>query len=95
MVSTGGIITSCGAVMAATFFSMTGGAIGAFLGDISFLKWLGCDPDTLILRGIVELGFALGLGVLIDTLLVRSIIVPAMFALLSNLSIRKSKPSTS
>ncbi len=80
MVTTGGIITSCGLVMAATFLSMTGSAVSAWLGDMGLPSWLGADADALVLRGIVELGFALGLGVLIDTLVVRTILVPAMIA---------------
>ncbi len=85
MVTTGGIITSCGFVMAATFLSMTGSAVSAWLGEMGVPGWLGGNENALVLRGIVELGFALGLGVLIDTLVVRTVLVPAMFVWLTRL----------
>lgn len=73
---TGGIITACGLVMAATFFSMTA---SAWLPTVA--EWFGFDQGNVVsLRGIVELGFALGLGVLIDTFYVRTILVPSFVA---------------
>ncbi|NNE00374.1 MAG: MMPL family transporter [Pirellulaceae bacterium] len=75
---TGGIITACGLVMAATFFSMTS---SAWLPTVA--EWFGVTAGGKVgLRGIIELGFALGLGVLIDTFYVRTILVPSFVALM-------------
>lgn len=79
IVRTGGIITSCGVVMAGTFFAMTSSAWAPDL-----LQWVGLtQPQAqppIMLRGVVELGFALGVGVLVDTFYVRTILVPAFMA---------------
>ncbi len=53
---TGGVITSAGLVLAATFAALT----------------------TIPLVENVEIGFAVAFGVLLDTLLVRSVLVPAL-----------------
>ena len=53
---TGGVITSAGVVLAATFAALA----------------------TLPLTGLVEMAFAVAFGVLLDTLLVRSLLVPAL-----------------
>ena len=76
---TGGIITSCGAVMAGTFIAMTSPAVTRYLA--THFEWMGFTSQAPVLRGITELGFALSLGVLLDTLIIRSILVPAFFAI--------------
>jgi putative drug exporter of the RND superfamily len=74
---TGGIITSCGIVMAGTFVAMTSPAILHWVAGILPAGWIA--DDAPVLRGITELGFALSFGVMLDTLVVRSILVPAFF----------------
>ncbi len=79
---TGGIITSCGFVMAGTFVAMTSPAIIQWLSTVLPDGWI--LDDAPVLRGITELGFALSFGVMLDTLVVRSILVPAFFVLWQN-----------
>ncbi len=79
LVLTGGIITSCGLVMAGTFIAMTSPAILYWLSGVLPPGWL--VTDAPVLRGITELGFALAFGVLLDTLVVRSILVPSFVVL--------------
>jgi RND superfamily putative drug exporter len=56
LTSTGGVITSAGAVLAATFAALTTAPQVAF----------------------IEIGIVVAVGVLIDTFLVRSVLVPAL-----------------
>lgn len=60
LAKTGGVITSAGIILAATF--------GALM--------------TLPLQDLFQLGFAVALGVLLDTFIVRSIVVPSIVLLL-------------
>lgn len=88
---TGGIITSCGVVMAGTFFSMTASAwVPGLLTTLGFEG----QEATGTLRGITELGFALGFGVLLDTFYVRTVLVPA-FCVLRNATSSSSQSETS
>lgn len=80
---TGGIITACGLVMAATFLSMTS---SAWLPSLTGSEQIG-------LRGIIQLGFALGLGVLIDTFYVRTILVPSFIAFVGKRGANANKES--
>lgn len=75
---TGGIITACGLVMAATFFSMTASAWFPWL---MYYFGISDSPPKAMLQGIVQLGFALGLGVLIDTFFVRTFLVPSFITI--------------
>lgn len=76
---TGGIITSCGFVMAGTFVAMTSPAVLQWLSPFLPTGWI--STEAPVLRGITELGFALSFGVLLDTLVVRSILVPSFMLL--------------
>ncbi|MCH5374794.1 MAG: MMPL family transporter, partial [Planctomycetes bacterium] len=82
VVRTGGIITSCGVIMAGTFSAMTSGTWGRFVPAwIPGAKQLFGSTGSA-LPAIVQLGFALTLGVILDTFVVRPILVPAFLALL-------------
>ncbi len=86
VVRTGGIITSCGVIMAGTFLSMTSAAWSAVV-PTWLSPWVA--PTYGALQSIVELGFALALGVLIDTFVVRPILVPAFLALICRWQFRR------
>jgi putative drug exporter of the RND superfamily len=79
VVKTGGIITSCGVIMAGTFISMTSTAWPRLLPGSWARRLAG---STGPVQSVLELGFALALGVLLDTLIVRPILVPSFLALM-------------
>jgi putative drug exporter of the RND superfamily len=62
--NTGGVITSCGIILAGTFATLT----------------------TASLQMVFQIGAAIGIGVLIDTFLVRAILVPSLATLLGRWS---------
>ena len=83
VVQTGGIITSCGVIMAGTFIAMTSGTWGDVLPRwLPLADWL-FSTSGGALRAVVQLGFALSLGVLLDTFIVRPILLPAFLTLLA------------
>ncbi|NLF71813.1 MAG: MMPL family transporter [Candidatus Anammoximicrobium sp.] len=88
---TGGIITSCGLIMAGSFVSMTSGvwgpAVSAWVPAAGLL--LGTGDSALSL--IVQLGFALSFGVLLDTFVVRTVLLPAFLALLCRWAEKRSQ----
>lgn len=91
MIRTGGIVTSCGIIMAATFFSMTAADWLPTLVHL-FPSLATRFPElTSGLRSVTEMGFALSLGILIDTLLVRTVLLPAFLALWDG---RKEAPTS-
>ncbi len=91
VIRTGGIITSCGVIMAGSFVSMTSGvwapAISAWFPGASAL--LGTGDSAL--AAIVQLGFALSFGVLLDTFVVRTVLLPAFLALLFRWTEKRSR----
>lgn len=88
---TGGIITSCGVIMAGSFVSMTSGVwaphISAWFPAAAAL--VGSGESALAL--VVQLGFALSFGVLLDTFVVRTVLLPAFLALLYRWAERRSR----
>lgn len=97
MSRTGGIISSCGAIMAGTFVSMTSPAwhhaLPAWLGPLK--DWL--TPSGGSLQGMIQMGVALTIGVLLDTFVVRPLLLPAYLAMVARFYPRPehSRPSSS
>ena len=80
-VRTGGIITSCGVIMAGTFATMTAGGWGPTLAHwFPPARWIFAGQGAA-LEAMMQLGFSLSLGVMLDTFIVRAILLPAFLAL--------------
>jgi len=79
--TTGSIISSCGLVMAGTFLALAVGGGLQWLAEIGVPAWLVGDARSPVLQGMTELGVAISLGILIDTFVVRTILVPALLSL--------------
>jgi len=82
VVRTGGIITSCGVIMAGTFVSMTGGTWGPMVSAWFPAAGALLGTGANALAAIVQLGFSLSFGILLDTFIVRTVLLPAFLALL-------------
>jgi RND superfamily putative drug exporter len=88
---TGGIITSCGVIMAGTFISMTSGTWEPYLSWLpGASQLLGTGANAL--AAIVQLGFSLSFGILLDTFVVRTVLLPAFLALLHRWSEKRPLP---
>jgi len=85
---TGGIITSCGLIMAGTFVSMTSGSWEPYISGWfpAASQLLGTGANAL--AAIVQLGFSLTFGILLDTFVVRTVLLPAFLALLETGPVR-------
>ncbi len=79
--TTGSIISSCGLVMAGTFLALAAGGGLQWLAEAGVPAWLVGDARSPVLQGMTELGVAISLGILIDTFVVRTILVPALLSL--------------
>lgn len=88
---TGGIISSCGAIMAGTFVSMTAPvwylAIPEFFGPLR--GW--ATPEGGSLQGMIQMGFALTIGVLLDTFVVRPVLLPAFLAITARYQVMRRR----
>lgn len=82
VILTGGIITSCGVIMAGTFLTMTAASWPGAIETLFPAMGSHLAASSGALRGIVELGFALALGVSLDTFVVRPILLPAFLAIM-------------
>jgi RND superfamily putative drug exporter len=94
VVRTGGIITSCGIIMAGTFISMTSGSWGQVVTALIPAAQGIPGLRSGAMPGIVQLGFALALGVLLDTFIVRPVLVPAFLAILARFGHQSGGPDS-